>query len=133
MKKLSELNLQLNAERNGNSDVISLEDAVVEYAEAKRASGPCRLVEAIQKYLSTVAKVQRVSIRLAATEYINQRRSLTRPNEPGKRAQLSPKLAYQDSLRLDRFADNVKGDVWIGSARRCSPSSISIRPAAERP
>jgi hypothetical protein len=65
----------------------------------------------IQKYLATTAKVQRVSVRLAATESINQRKSLTRPEEPGKRAQLSPKLAYQDSLRLDRFANNIKGDI----------------------
>jgi integrase len=113
MKKLSELNLHLNAASNGNSaaSVISLEDAIVEYAEAKRALSHCRLIEAIQKYLATTAKVQRVSVRLAATEYINQRKSLTRSDESGKRAQLSPKLAYQDGLRLDRFADNIKSDV----------------------
>jgi hypothetical protein len=38
MKKLSELNLHLNAASDGNSaaSVISLEDAIVKYAVAKR-------------------------------------------------------------------------------------------------
>jgi integrase len=69
------------------------------------------LVDAVQGFLSTIAKIRPVSVRDAANEYLRERQSLTVPREPGKRPQLSPKLAYQERLRLDRFADHIKQNV----------------------
>jgi integrase len=112
--KLNELCGDLNARKvdlSASDLVLSLEDAITEYVEAKRLFGPRRLIEGIQGFMSTVAQVRRVSVRQAADEYIAERKRLTKPREEGKRPQLSPKLAYQEQLRLDRFADNFKSDV----------------------
>jgi integrase len=112
--KLAELTATLNARKVDLSVpdlVLSLEDAITEYVEAKRAFGPRRLIEAVQAFQSTVARVHRVSVRKAADEYLTERGQLAKPREPGKRPQLSPKMVYQERLRLDRFANNFEGDV----------------------
>jgi hypothetical protein len=48
---------------------LSLEEAITEYVEAKRALGPRRLIEAVTGFLGTVAQVRRVKVRAAVDEY----------------------------------------------------------------
>ena len=114
LNKLAQLCVDLNTRKTDPNEpdiALPLEEAMTEFAEAKRAFGPARLIEAVKGYLATVAQVRRISVRHAADEYLGERELLTVPREPGQRPQLSPKLAYQDRLRLDRFAENFKTDV----------------------
>ncbi len=89
----------------------NLAEAVTEYVEAKRRLGKRRLIEAVDGYLLTCAQIKRVSVRQAADEYLHERELRTRPTEPGKRPSLSPKIHYQDLLRLNRFAKHFAMDV----------------------
>jgi len=103
--------LKILSEALGLSKPIRLEDAIVEYAEAKSALGPVRLISAIKGYLSTVAQIRRVPVRQSVDEYLAARDRLSIPSKVGKRPELSPKLAYQDRLRLNRFAKGFVMDV----------------------
>jgi len=111
-KKLSELAVQLNADRLDTPLAkLPLEEVIVEYVEAKLAFGHRRLIEAVNGFLGTVAKVHRIKVSIATTEYLRDRQRLTTPVAEGRRPALSPKAHYQESLRLKRFAEAMDGDV----------------------
>lgn len=112
-RKLAELSRDISAARDPAAPPLtpSLEDAITEYTEAKRALGPRRLIEAVTGFLGTVAQVRRVKVRAAVDEYQRERKLLTVPPTEGKRPALSPKFHYQDELRLGRFADAFQMDV----------------------
>ena len=89
--KLAQLCANLNARKpdlTAPDLALSLEDAITEFVEAKRALGQARLIEAVKGYLSTVVHVRRVPIRQAADECLAERDRLTVPREAGKRPQL---------------------------------------------
>ncbi len=106
--KLSALAADLNAQRtclpDRNRPAVSfpLEDAITEFCAAKRMLGIDSLSDAVKGFLSTVAKIRRVNLKIAADEFLAERRARTVAAE-GKRAALSPRMAYQDRLRMDRF------------------------------
>ncbi len=114
MGKLDELSVHLS-ERNFGRDAlpvqVSLEDAIAEYVEAKRALGTTRLIHAVERYLELVNRLKRTSVRDAVNEYIAHRHQLTLPPRPGVRPSLSRKAAYQERLQLGRFAKAIQCDV----------------------
>jgi hypothetical protein len=104
--KLRELSADLNVRKLDPAApevALSLEDAIAEYVEAKRRIGPARLVEAANAYLSIVAGICRVNVNDAAAEFLKEREARTKPEKEGARPKLSPRMAYQDRLRIDRF------------------------------
>jgi hypothetical protein len=75
-EKLESLNSTPSASRPdpfAPDSPISLEDAIQEYAEAKRAFGRRRLIEAVNGFQKMLAQIKRVSIRQAADEFLEER------------------------------------------------------------
>jgi integrase len=81
---------------------LSLEDAIIEYVAAKRLLQNTRLADAVNGFLSTAATVRRVNLKTTADEFLAERDSRTK-SEDGKRAALSPRMAYQDRRRMKKF------------------------------
>jgi hypothetical protein len=114
VNKLRDLAADLNCRKTDMTapDVVfSLEDAIVEFVEAKRALGGRRLAEAVTAYLSTVSEVRRVKVRDAVEEFLREREAKTKPEKAGARPQLSPKMAYQDRSRMRPFVAAFQMDV----------------------
>jgi len=111
--KLADLRASLNASRTDRDEppiTLTLEDAILEFVEAKRALGTRRLAEAVKGFLATVAQVRRVSVLDAAEEFLKERDARTRPEKEGARPRLSPAMAYQDRNRLRRLTDAFRMD-----------------------
>ena len=87
---------------------VSILGAVAEYCEAARKLGERPLGEAVDGFLSTVAVVKRMDIAQAVEEFIALDEPRTR-SQDGKRAQLSPKYAYNRAIMLRRFAGSFPG------------------------
>ncbi len=82
---------------------VSLIGAVSEFVEASGKLNGQTLAEAVEGYLRTVAAVRRMDIAQAVEQFISGEEHRTKANE-GKRAQLSPKYAYNRAIMLRRFA-----------------------------
>jgi integrase len=90
---------------------VSLEDAITEYVEAKRALGPAPLVEAVRAHLARAGSVRRVKLADAAAEFLKEREARTRPEKEGARPKLSTTMFIQDRLRMERFTDAFQMDL----------------------
>src|SRR4029453_17980843 len=107
LAKLRALAADLNGQKpdlNAPHVSLPLEDAITEYCAAKRLLAATSLADAVKGFLSTVASVRRVALKPAADEFLAERDAKTKA-EDGKRASLSPRMAYQDGLRMGKFTD----------------------------
>jgi len=87
---------------------ISIRFAVGEYCEAARKLDGRTLAEAMDGFLSTVAKVKRVDLAEAVEKFIESRKLKTTAKD-GKRPQLSPGWHYIVSQWLREFAKTFPG------------------------
>jgi integrase len=103
--KLSTLVADLNArDPEAPAITLSLEDAVTEYCAAKRLLPKAPLTDAVKTYLATVGSVRRMNLKAASDEFLAERAARTKAAD-GKRASLSPRMAYQDGLRMAKFTN----------------------------
>lgn len=103
--KLIALAADLNAAKldlNAPDVSFPLEDAVAEYCAAKRLLRATSLPDAAKGYMSTLASVRRVNLKTTADEFLAERDARTK-SEDGKRTALSPRMAYQDRRRMEKF------------------------------
>ena len=101
LRKLAKLHAELDHEP---SSALSLDDAIAEYMAAKRLLQKTRLTDGVNGFLYTVATVRRINLKTAAEEFLAERDAKTKATE-GKRAALSPCVAYQDRLHMAKFTD----------------------------
>ena len=87
---------------------ISLLGAVSEWAESAAKLGERPLSEAVDGFLSTVAVVKRMDLGKAVEDFIAAEAPRTKASD-GKRAQLSPKYAYNRAIMLRRFSGMFPG------------------------
>jgi integrase len=87
---------------------VSIRFAVGEYCEAARKLDGRTLAEAMEGFLSTVAKVKRVDLSEAVEQFIESRKIKTVAKD-GKRPQLSPGWHYIVSQWLREFAKTFPG------------------------
>jgi integrase len=110
LAKLSALAADLNAQRacapdrNMSAASFPLEDVIAEFCAAKRLLPNSPLCDAVKGFLSTMASVRRVNLKTAADEFLAERNAKTN-SEAGRRPALSPRMAYQDRLRMDKFTE----------------------------
>jgi len=94
---------RLESFRQSTGRRVSLLAGISEYCEAASKLSGRTLGEAVDRYLSTVASVQRKDIKDAVEEFIAADEPRTKAGE-GKRAQLSSKYSYNRAIQLRRFA-----------------------------
>jgi integrase len=114
MRKLAQLSRDLNARKPDPAApdlTVTLESAIDEYVEAKRALGPAPLLEAVRTHLASCVGVRRVKLADAVAEFLVERKARTRPEKEGVRPKLSKTMFIQDRLRLKRFTDALQMDV----------------------
>ena len=87
---------------------ISIRYAVAEYCAAARALDGHTIAEAINGFLSTVAKLKRVDLAAAIEQFIEGRKLKTVATN-GKRPQLSPGWHYIIAMWLREFAKTFPG------------------------
>ena len=87
---------------------VSLLAVASEYAESARKLDGRTLAEAVDGFLSTVAKVKRVGLDAAIEQFIESRKLRTVAKE-GKRPQLSPGWHYIVAMWLREFAKAFPG------------------------
>jgi integrase len=107
LAKLRTLAADLNAQKpdlNAPDVSLPLEDAIAEFCAAKRLLGTTSLADAVKGYISTIASLRRLNLKSAADEFLAERDARTKA-EDGKRAALSPRMAYQDRRRMAKFTD----------------------------
>ena len=100
---------RLEAYRQSTGRRVSLLRAVSEYAESA-GKLDCSVPEAVDGYLSTVAKVKRKDLKEAIDLFIDERKLRTVPDKEGKRPRLSPEHFYNTSLWLREFAKTFPGN-----------------------
>ena len=96
-KKISEMKLAENVLRELG---IPLLDAVTEYAAAKRLMPNTTLETAAKAYKENVTEIKRVSVELAAREYLADRK-----------AKIGKKTYQEEELRLNRICQSLKVDL----------------------
>ena len=82
---------------------VSLLAAVSQFCEAAGKLPNHTLDEAVDRFLTTIATVKRMSLAEAVAEFIADRKPLTESRD-GKRPQLSPVYAYNVAMWLNEFA-----------------------------
>jgi len=118
---------------------VSLLGAVSEWAESAAKLGLRPLSEAVDGFLNTVVMVKRMDVAKSVEEFIAAEEPRTKSVD-GKRAQLSPKYAYNRAIMLRRFADSFPGhavceltkqhlDAFFGSLGALASKSRNHRPA----
>ena len=121
---------------------VSLLGAVSEFVEAATKLQGQPLGDAVNRFLATVATVQRKDVLEAVEEFIAADEPRTRAVE-GQRAQLSPKYAYNRAIQLRRFAGTFPNtavcelakthiDAFMGSLGKFSSKSRNHHRAAVR-
>lgn len=89
--------------REETGRTVSPLEAVTGYLEATKRLGKCRLMEAIDGFLATVAVVKRRDLKEVVEEFIEGRRHKTE-SKNGKRAEMSPVYAANVSSWIRQFA-----------------------------
>ncbi len=121
---------------------VSLLGAVSEFVEAATKLQGQPLGDAVNRFLATVATVQRKDLLEAVEEFIGADEPRTRASE-GQRAQLSAKYAYNRAIQLRRFAGTFPNtalcdlgkehlDAFMGSLKAFSAKSRNHHRAAVR-
>ena len=87
---------------------VSARFAVGAYCEAARKLGDRTVADAVDGFLSTVARVKRVDLKAAVEQFIASRESKTVAKD-GKRPQLSPGYHYIVAMWLREFANAFPG------------------------
>jgi integrase len=118
----------LEAYRQRTGRTVSLLQSVSEYVSGASKLNGRNLGEALDAYLTTVAKVQRKDLKAAVEEFILSEKPRT-VAEGGRRAALCQKYAENKSLILRRFAETFQNtsvcdlgkqhlDLFIGSLKK---------------
>ena len=118
---------------------VSLLEGIFGYCGAVRRLGSHTLSDAIERFLSTVATVQRKALAEAVTDFIEGRKHLAESND-GKRSRHSPVYERHVAAWLNQFAATFPGnavcdltkdhlDSYIGSFKELSPNSRNDRRA----
>lgn len=87
---------------------LTLLETVSNYCEAMQKATGYSLGEIVDRFLTTVATVQRKPLADAVAEFIADRKPLTESKD-GKRPRLSPVYAYNVSMWLNEFAGTFSG------------------------
>jgi len=118
---------------------LTLLGAVSDCCEAMQKLTGFTLGEAVERFLATVADVQRKTLAEAVAEFIADRKPLAE-SQDGKRSKLSPVYAYNVSMWLNEFAGTFPGyavcdltkehlNTYLGNFRELSAKSRNDRRA----
>jgi len=118
---------------------VSLLAGISEYCEAAEKLGGYTVGEAVERFLATVAVVQRKDLAEAVAEFIEGRKHLAEAKD-GKRSKLSPVYAYNVAMWLNGFAGTFPGhavcdltkehlNTYIGKFKELSAKSRNDRRA----
>jgi integrase len=120
----------------------TLLEAVSDYCEAMQKLSGYTLGEVVERFLTTVAVVQRKLLGEAVADFIADRKPLTESKD-GKRPKLSPVYAYNVAMWLNEFAGTFPGyavcdltkehlNAYLGNFTELSAKSRNDRRAVVR-